>query len=171
MKLQIITVLAVAVTTALMHAQSPAPSPLISAERIKNDVRVLSSDEFLGRGPGEGGEEKATKYIADSFARTGLEPAGDNGTWFQDVPLVRLDRLPGGSLSLKVSGKTMPLELGRNATLALRDPGSTTIAGAPLVFAGWGIVDPAKRWNTYEGVDMSGKVAVVLTNDPDFEAG
>jgi Zn-dependent M28 family amino/carboxypeptidase len=152
-------------------AQSPAPISAISAERIKNDDRVLSSNEFLGRGPGEPGEEKAIRYIADSFAKTGLQPAGDHGEWFQDVPLVRLDRQPGASLSLKVGDKTIPLELGRNATLALRNPGATNISDAALVFAGWGIVDPAKGWNTYEGVDMSGKVAVVLTNDPDFEAG
>src|SRR5207244_1969943 len=86
---------AVAIGSGSLQAQSPAPSASISADRIKNDVRVLSSDEFLGRGPGEPGEEKAIKYIADSFAKTGLEPAGDNGTWFQDVPLVRLDRRPG----------------------------------------------------------------------------
>src|ERR1700761_7201091 len=106
-----------------LQAQSPAPSlPAISAERIKNDDRVLSSDEFLGRGPGEAGEEKAITYIGDSFAKSGLEPAGDNGTFFQDVPLVRLDRQPGAGLSIKIGEKSIPLELGRNATLALRNP-------------------------------------------------
>ena len=159
MKLPII-VLGIAITSGSLHAQSPVPSvapdalrtahatiTAISAERIKEDVRVLSSDEFLGRGPGEGGEEKAIKYIADSLAATGLEAAGENGSWFQDVPLVRLDRQPGAKLSLEIGGKSVPLELGQNATLALRNPGSTTIEEAALVFAGWGIVDPAKGWN------------------------
>src|SRR5437868_5834293 len=151
----IIVGLGIAIGSAALHGQSPAPSPSISADRIKGDVRVLSSDEFLGRGPGEPGEEKAIKYIADSFAKTGLEPAGDHGTWFQDVPLVRLDRQPAAKLSLKIGGKQIPLELGRNATLALRNPGPTNIGDAPLVFAGYGIVDAAKGWNAYEGVDMS----------------
>ncbi|MFL6531123.1 MAG: hypothetical protein ACJ8KX_11690 [Chthoniobacterales bacterium] len=167
MKLHLLAFLLVCTAT-MLRAQAPAE---ISADRIKNDVRVLSSDEFLGRGPGEPGEQKAITYLAETFEKAGLEPAGQDGTWFQEVPLVRLDREPGASLSLTISGKTVALELGRNATLALRNPGPTTIKDAALVFAGWGIVDPAKGWNAYEGVDMSGKIAVVLTNDPDFEAG
>ncbi|MDB6147794.1 MAG: family peptidase [Spartobacteria bacterium] len=162
----------VAVASTHLQAESPTPPlPAISAERIKNDDRVLSSDEFLGRGPGEAGEQKAITYIDMNFAKTGLEPAGDNGTFFQDVPLVRLDRQPGASLSVKAGDKTIPLELGRNATLVLRSPGPTNITNARLVFAGYGIVDPAKGWNAYEGVDVSSKIVVVLTNDPDFEAG
>ncbi|MFL6516429.1 MAG: M28 family peptidase [Chthoniobacterales bacterium] len=171
MKLKVLVWLGMTIISPALHSQSPAPLPSISAERIKNDDRILSSDEFLGRGPGEAGEQKAIAYIADSFAKTGLEPAGDNRTFFQDVPLVRLDRQPGASLSIKSGNSGIPLELGRNATLALRNPGPTNIADVPLVFAGFGIVDPAKGWNAYEGVDMSGKVAVVLTNDPDFEVG
>src|SRR3954471_18431185 len=88
--------ISVTIVSTYLQAESPAlPLPAISAERIKNDDRILSSDEFLGRGPGEAGEEKAITYIADSFKKTGLEPAGDNGTFFQDVPLVRFDRQPG----------------------------------------------------------------------------
>lgn len=157
-----------ALTATTIRAQAPA---VLSADRIKNDVRVLSSDEFLGRGPGEPGEQRAMTYLAETLEKAGLEPAGQDGTWFEEVPLVRLDRERGASLSLTIAGKEVALELGRNATLALRNPGPTTIKDAPLVFAGWGIVDPAKGWNAYEGVDMGGKVAVVLTNDPDFEAG
>ncbi|MDB5719644.1 MAG: family peptidase [Alphaproteobacteria bacterium] len=148
-----------------------APATPISADRIKADVRALSSDAFLGRGPGEAGEDKAVAYIAQGFAKAGLEPAGERGGWYQDVPLVRLDRLPGATMSLLVAGEPMKLTLGRNATLALRNPGHTGLTDAPLMFAGFGIVDPKLGWNAYEGVDMAGKIAVVLANDPDFEAG
>lgn len=167
MKLHLVPFFAV-ITLATLRAQPPAA---ISAERIKNDVRVLSSDEFLGRGPGEAGEQRAIAYIAETFEKAGLQPAGQDGAWFQDVPLVRLDREPGASLSLTIGEKTVPLRLGGNATLSLRNSGATTIKDARLVFAGWGIVDPAHGWDAYDGVDMSGKIAVVLTNDPDFEAG
>ena len=153
-----------------LRAVEPPPSP-ISADRIKEDVRQLSSDDFLGRGPGEPGDEKTVTYLADAFAKAGLEPGGENGTFFQEVPLVRLDRQPGAALSLRVGGKTMALRLGENATLGLRNLDRTTIADAPLVFAGFGIVDPARGWNAYEDIDMSGKIAVVLANDPDFESG
>lgn len=154
--------------TAHLPAETTSP---ISAARIKEDVKNLSSDAFLGRGPGEPGEEKTISYLADAFAKAGLEPAGENGGWYQDVPLVRLDRLPGAKLSLTVAGKPTPLELGRDATLTLRNPEHTEVIDAPLVFAGYGVVNPELGWNAYDGVDMSGKIAVVLANDPDFEAG
>jgi Zn-dependent M28 family amino/carboxypeptidase len=155
---------------ALLLVSAAPPSP-ISPARIKAHDKVLSSDAFLGRGPGEPGEAKTVAYLSEQFAKAGLEPGGENGGWTQDVPLVRLDRLPGASMSLRLGDQTTPLTLGANATLALRNPGRTEISGAPLAFAGYGIVDPKLGWNAYEGVDMAGKIAVVLANDPDFEAG
>ncbi|PSJ43623.1 peptidase M28 [Sphingomonas deserti] len=158
----------------LALAAAPAAvsgSPAISAERIKADVLQLSSDDFAGRGPGEAGESKTIAYLADRFAAAGLQPGGENGGWYQDVPLVRMDRLPGATMALTVTGRTIPLTLGRDATLSLRNAGATALAGAELVFAGYGIVDPARGWDAYAGIDMKGKIAVVLANDPDFEAG
>jgi Zn-dependent M28 family amino/carboxypeptidase len=163
----LLLMLLIAVTAA---PSASAPNP-ISASRMKADDKVLSSDAFLGRGPGEAGEDKTIAYLAEQFAKAGLEPGGESGGWYQDVPLVRLDRLPGAHMSLRVGATTIPLQLGRNATLGLRNPGATRLERAPLVFAGFGIVDPKLGWNAYEGVDMTGKIAVVLANDPDFEGG
>ena len=147
-----------------------APSP-ISPSRIKADVRTLASDAFMGRGPGEPGEAKTIDFLVRSFKAAGLEPGGESGKWTQDVPLVRLDRLPGASLTLTIAGKTRPIAIGREATLALRNAGQFDLTNAPLMFAGWGVVDPARGWDAYAGVDMRGKIAVLLANDPDFEAG
>ncbi|MES2904101.1 MAG: M28 family peptidase [Pseudomonadota bacterium] len=160
---------ALALAALLLIAAAPPPAP-ISAERIKADVRTLSSDDFAGRGPGEPGEAKTVEFIASSFARAGLEPGGENGGWTQDVPLVRLDRLPGATFSVRVAGRMQPLRLATDSTLSLRNAGRFQLADAPLVFAGWGIVDPARGWDAYRGVDMRGKVAVLLANDPDMEA-
>ena len=143
----------------------------ISADRIKADVRTLSSDPFLGRGPGEAGEDKTIDHIARQFAAAGLEPAGEHGGWYQDVPLIRLDRQAGATLALTVGKWHRSLALGRDATLSLRNPGDTTLAHAPLVFAGYGVVNAKLGWDAYAGIDMRGKIAVVLANDPDFEAG
>lgn len=151
-------------------AAAPAASP-IDAQRIKADVRTLSSDAFDGRGPGEKGEAATINFIARSFAKAGLEPGGDHGQWTQDVPLVRLDRLTGASLTVRIAGQDKPLRLGSETTLSLRNAGEYRLANAPLMFAGWGIVDPKRGWNAYAGVDMRGKVAVLLANDPDMEAG
>lgn len=155
---------------AMMLIAAAPPSVPISADRIKADVRTLSSDAFAGRGPGEQGEAATVDFIAQSFAQAGLEPGGADGKWTQDVPLVRVDRQPGASLSLRIAGRMQQLRLPTDSTLSLRNAGRFQLADAPLVFAGWGIVDPARGWDAYRGIDMRGKVAVLLANDPDMEA-
>ncbi len=152
----------------LMAALAASP---ISADRIRDDVKALSSDAFGGRGPGEAGEATTIAYLVKSFAAAGLEPGGEAGGWVQNVPLVRLDRAPGATMVLAAKGSDRALVLGRDAALSLRNAGATSVAAAPLVFAGFGIVDPAKGWDAYAGVDMVGKIAVLLANDPDFEGG
>ena len=154
----------------LVAAAAVAAAPL-SSSRIKEHVQILSSDAFGGRGPGEPGEAKTIAYISNALAAAGFEPGGEHGGWTQDVPLVRLDRLPGATMTLGFGGTVRPLALGRDATLALRNPGRTLLTDAPLVFAGFGVVDAKLGWDAYAGVEMTGKVAVVLANDPDFEAG
>ncbi|MCY7271491.1 MAG: peptidase M20, partial [Sphingomonas bacterium] len=114
----------------VLIAAAPAPAQ-ISAQRIKADVRTLASDSFDGRGPGEKGEAATVEFIARSFAKAGLEPGGDNGTWTQDVPLVRLDRLPGASLSVRIAGRSQQLRLGADSTLSLRNGGRFELADAP----------------------------------------
>lgn len=159
----LIPLLAAALATASLAA--PIPTTPITADRIRNDVRTLSSDAFGGRGPGEPGEAKTIAYLAAQFAAAGLAPGGDNGGWFQALPLVRLDRAPGATMVLDGT----PLTLGRDAALSLRNAGATAVADAPLVFAGFGIV--GQGYDAYAGLDMAGKIAVVLADDPDFEAG
>ena len=154
----------------LMLIAAAPPPVTISAERIKADVATLSSDAFAGRGPGEKGEAATIEFLARSFATAGLEPGGENGSWTQDVALVRLDRMPGANLSVTLSGRAQSLRLGVDSTLSLRNAGSFQLADAPLMFAGWGIVDPALGWDAYRGVDMRGKVALLLANDPDMTA-
>ena len=139
--------------------------PTIDPARIKADVQTLSSDRFAGRGPGEFGETMTVEFLQRSMRAIGLEPAGEDGGWTQDVPLVRLDRLPDAAMTL---GGTAMVP-GRDVSLALRNEGATAVRDAPVVFAGWGVVDPAMGWDVYEGVDMRGKVALLLANDPDLE--
>ena len=152
-----------------LGAAAPPPSP-ISANRIKEHVRILSSDAFRGRGPTQAGEAPTTDYLARQFAAAGLKPAGPNGSWFQEVPLVRYDR---GSVRIgaNVAGRPFPLRLGRDVTVSSRILGRTALANAPIVFGGYGVVAPALGFETYDGVDLTGTVVLVLAGDPDFEAG
>ena len=154
----------------LLATAALATAP-ISADRIRDDVRTLASDAFAGRGPGEIGEDRTIAFLAGRFAALGLQPAGPGGSWYQDVPLVRVDRLPGAVMAVRAGTLAMPLTPGTDATLGLRNAGRTTLRDAPILFAGYGIVDAALGWDAYAGVDMRGKVALVLANDPDFEAG
>jgi Zn-dependent M28 family amino/carboxypeptidase len=158
------------IATFLLAAAAASASP-ISADRIKAHDKILSSDAFGGRGPGEPGEALTIGYLAKAFADAGLEPGGEKGGWFQEVPLIRMDRAPGASMALGLGQDRKSLTLGTDATMALRNAGHTDITDAPLVFAGFGIVDPARGWDAYRGIDMTGKVAILLANDPDFEGG
>jgi Zn-dependent M28 family amino/carboxypeptidase len=152
-----------------LGAAAPPPSP-ISAARIKEHVRVLSSDAFRGRGPTQAGEAKTIDYLARQFAAAGLKPAGPNGSWFQEVPLVRYDRGPV-RIGAVVRGQLLPLVPGRDVTVSSRILGRTQLENAPVVFGGYGVVAPALGFDGYEGVDLRGKVVLLLAGDPDFEAG
>lgn len=153
--------------TVLAAAQPTNP---ISAVRIKEHVRILSSDAFRGRGPTQAGEVQTIDYLSRQFAAAGLKPAGPNGSWFQDVPLVRFDRGPV-RVRASVAGRALPLRPGRDVTVSSRVLGRTLLSDAPIVFGGYGVVAPALGYRGYDGVDLKGKVVLVLAGDPDFEAG
>ena len=142
----------------------------LSAARIMEDVRILSSDEFQGRGPAQPAERMTLEYLVNAFHNAGLEPGGTDGGWYQDVELVQFTRAAPVTVSYRIGGETVPLAVGRDVTASSRIEGRTRLADAPLVFVGYGVNAPELGWNDYEGVDMRGRVAVVLANDPDFEA-
>ena len=143
----------------------------ISKQRIREDVRVLASDEFEGRGPGQGAESKTLSYLVSQFKAAGLAPGGANGSWYQDVPLRQFDRGPDVSVSVKQGdGPAVTLKEGEDLTLSSHASGHVSLLDAPLVFVGYGIKVPALGWDSFGGIDLHGKVALVLANDPDFEA-
>jgi Zn-dependent M28 family amino/carboxypeptidase len=148
--------------------QQPIRTPIDPA-RLSQHIKVLSSDAFEGRGPATEGETKAIGYIADQMKALGLEPAGDKGTWFQDVPLARF-QVKNVKMSLTAGGKTQALTQGEQAVVMSKLPrDKVDISRAPLVFVGYGVKAPERKWDGFKGVDLHGKVMVVLVNDPDFE--
>ena len=143
----------------------------ISIDRLATITRTLASDEFEGRAPGTPGEARTVAYLVDQFKAAGLEPAAADGSYTQVVPLVRTQVPPDASFSVTVDGERVPLVQQRDmAALALRPVDRVTIQAAPLVFVGYGVSAPERDWDDYKGVDLRGKVAVYLVNDPDFEA-
>ncbi|MES1199026.1 MAG: M28 family metallopeptidase [Pseudomonadota bacterium] len=144
--------------------------PPLSADALMSHVRVLSSDEFEGRAVGSHGEELSLAYITRAFQRAGLQPGGENGGWLQRVPLV--SAAVEGAPALTISGRDGAHTYAWGAQYVAwskRVQPEVSVTNAPLVFVGYGVVAPERHWNDYAGVDMHGKIAVMLINDPDFE--
>src|SRR5690606_2595848 len=122
------------------------------------------------RAPATAGEEKTIAYLVEEFRRAGVQPGGEDGGWTQAVPLLRA-RVDGPvQASLRVGGQARALANGDEVTLQTLSPiDRVEVRDAPLVFVGYGITAPERGWDDYKGVDLAGKVAVVLVNDPDFE--
>ncbi|NUS99471.1 MAG: M20/M25/M40 family metallo-hydrolase [Sphingomonas sp.] len=151
--------------------EKPAPVAQISADRMSEITRMLASDEFQGRSMGGPGEEKTVAYLTEQFGAAGLEPGGENGGWTQTVPMIRTKLQSPMSLSVKQGRRTLPLRFPDDIYLStVRDTGRARIAAAPMVFVGYGVNAPERGWDDFKGVDLKGKVAVFLVNDPDFEA-
>jgi Zn-dependent M28 family amino/carboxypeptidase len=134
-------------------------------------TRVLASDDFQGRSMGTPGEEKTVAYLIEQFREAGLEPGGENGGWTQTVPMIRT-KLQAPALSFRKGGKATALRFPDDIYLStVRDVDRARIAEAPMVFVGYGVNAPERGWDDFKGVDLKGKVALILVNDPDFEAG
>ncbi|MCE3283941.1 MAG: hypothetical protein K0R70_197 [Steroidobacteraceae bacterium] len=152
-------------------AESLERTSPVSVERLAAVTKTLASDEFEGRAPGTPGESRTLEYLVAQFKDAGLEPAGPDGSYTQAVPLVRTQVPADAAMSVTIGGERIPLVQQKDmAALALRPVDRVRIERAPLVFVGYGISAPERDWDDYKGVDLRGKVAVYLINDPDFEA-
>jgi len=143
----------------------------IDPERISQTVKVLASDEFEGRAPGTPGEAKTIEWLANRFRELGLEPGGERGSWTQTVPLVRTQIGAPATLRIGIPGKERALTQSSDVYVStVRKVDRVSIQAAPVVFVGYGVSAPERQWDDYKKVDLRGKVAVYLINDPDFYA-
>jgi len=148
-----------------------APPAHVDQQRMSDITKVLASDEFQGRAPGTPGEEKTIPYLIEQFKAAGLEPAGENGSWTQTVPMIRTQLRAPVAASIGQGGTTLPLAFPDDVYLGtVRATERAKIENAPMVFVGYGVKAPERGWDDFKGVDLHGKVAVFLVNDPDFEA-
>jgi Zn-dependent M28 family amino/carboxypeptidase len=143
----------------------------ISPDRLSASVRVLASDAFEGRAPGTQGEARTMDWLVAQLKGLGVEPGGPDGSWTQPVSLVRTQLGTGKAAVDFGTGAAMPLVQGRDLYVSTVQPVSQVrIEDAPMVFVGYGVSAPERGWDDFKGVDLKGKVAVFLVNDPDFEA-
>jgi Zn-dependent M28 family amino/carboxypeptidase len=156
---------------------APAATPKFDPQRLSQDVKVLSSDEFEGRAPNTAGETKTVDYIVAQFKAAGLKPGGElvdgKRGWTQDVPLGRFEIKGPVTLSVNDGKKSQNLAQGDDLAVraAMNGEHKVDFKNAPLVFVGYGVTAPERKWDDFKGTDLKGKLAVVLINDPDFETG
>ncbi len=154
-------------------AGTPATEPRAAAPEFpeagyRAHVERLSSDEFEGRAPRTAGEEKTVAYIEQQFRAAGLEP-GFGDSYRQDVPLVEIVTHPDPTMQIQGSRGELSLRYGDDMVVWTKRPvPESRITNAGLVFAGYGIVAPEYGWNDYAGLDVRGKVVMVLVNDPGY---
>jgi Zn-dependent M28 family amino/carboxypeptidase len=140
----------------------------ISADRMLENIKILSSDEYEGRAPASKGEKLATHFIEAQFKQLGLEPGNPDGTYFQNVPMVGITADPATELvfASPASGKPVTLKYADDFVAWTKRVEPSVSVDAEMVFVGYGIVAPEYKWDDYKGVDVKGKVLVMLINDP-----
>jgi len=139
----------------------------IDPEHIRWHVRYLSHDLLEGRGTGQRGGDLAAEYMATQFAEYGLKPAGDNGSYLQKVPLVGVTTLPETQFSLvPKQGGTMHLKPLEEYVAYDQTQQAQSDVDAEIIYVGYGIEAPEYNWDDYKGVDLRGKVLLMLVNEP-----
>ncbi|WP_308367861.1 MULTISPECIES: M28 family metallopeptidase [unclassified Microbulbifer] len=142
------------------------------AADLHKHIAILASDKFEGRAPATRGEELTVNYLAEQFEALGLEPgtvdAEGKPSWFQQVPVVEM-QIESTPLTIKGEDFDKQLQpLTDMVAFTQRQTESSALEDSELVFVGYGIVAPENDWNDYAGLDMKGKTAVILVNDPGY---
>jgi Zn-dependent M28 family amino/carboxypeptidase len=153
--------------------RTPAPEVVTvqenaaAAQRIKADVRDLADDRLQGRLTGSAGYDLAADHVARRFAAIGLQPAGERGSWFQSVPLLRATReLEGAQFAIVRDGKRTPLRVREQFLPGLSFTSAQAALEAPAVFVGHGVSAPELHYDDFAGLDLKGRIAVLFTGAP-----
>lgn len=141
--------------------------PSFSAERIEADVIFLADDTLKGRDTGSDGYRIAANYVAAEYRRLGLKPAGDDGTYFQEVPF-RTGQLKrdAAKMTLEIGGESRDLVLGDDFFVSGGARQAAGQASGDLVFAGYGIHAPDIGHDDLAGLDVDGKIVVLFYGAP-----
>ena len=150
------------------NASGPPKSAqdVITTDGLLRHIKTLASDQFEGRGPGTPGENLSVNYIADQFEHMGLKPGNTDGRYVQKVPLVGIATQQDAEMKVTSAGKDIKLKFGEDyvarSVRIVEKPGFD----ADMVFVGYGVVAPEYGWDDYKGMDVRGKVLIMLVNDP-----
>ena len=143
----------------------------ISANNLSDMVKVMASDEFQGRAPGTPGEDKTVAYLIAQMKKIGLVPGGAEGSWTQAVPMMRSEVKPSAKMSFSNADTVLTLAQGTSVSVDTATALTNIVAtDIPVVFVGFGANAPEQDWDDYGEIDLTGKLAIFLVNDPDFAA-
>ncbi len=142
----------------------------VDTERLSSIVRELASDEYEGRAPGTPGGRKTVEYLVEQFSELGLEPGGVDGGWTHKVPMIHTLFESPAELRFVVDGERQPLQQKVDIAASTVRAVDGISFDVPVVFVGFGAHAPERDWDDYGDIDLEGKVAVFLVNDPDFAA-
>lgn len=142
--------------------------PGLNADTLAQDIMVLSSDSFQGRKPFTAGEEKTVSYLVKRFKEIGLEP-GNGDSYIQEVPMVNIQTKADPNMQVQTPSGNMTLK-GFDDYVIWTEKTDPVVSfdQDELVFAGYGVVAPERNWNDYEGLDVKGKIVMVIVNDPGY---
>ncbi|MEX0707230.1 MAG: M28 family metallopeptidase [Woeseia sp.] len=164
-------ILAIALAACSQNSDTHRFEPGISAADLSEQTRILASDDFGGRPPSGPGADKTVAYLTDEFSRLGLSPAFAD-SYLQPVPLVSITAAPTARLAISGEGHDFAYRYGDEMMVwTTRVTEQARLEDSELVFVGYGINAPERDWNDYAGIDMAGKTAVMLVNDPGFATG
>lgn len=160
-------------STALLLPLPDGTSADITEADLHARISTLADDAFEGRAPGADAGENSAEWIAAEMARLGLEPGGEDGSFFQQVGMVEQtidESLSSLSFSGGASGETINTQLKEDAVVWTKRQNADALSfeDSELVFVGYGVVAPEYGWDDYAGVDAEGKTVVMLVNDPGF---
>ena len=152
-------------------ADHHAEASKISANNLSDMVKVMASDEFEGRAPGTPGEDKTVSYLITQMEKIGLTPGGAEGSWTQAVPMMRSEVKPSVKMSFSSADTVLMLAQGTSVSVDTATARTNIVAAdVPVVFVGFGANAPEQDWDDYGEIDLTGKLAIFLVNDPDFAA-
>lgn len=150
-----------------LAAQAQQAVPAVQTHALQAHVTFLADDLLDGRAAASRGYEIATRYVAAQLQQYGLKPAGNEGAWFQQVPLLEATPvLPGSSATLTRDNTTVEFEYGTDYLPGADFLASNSNVTAPLAFAGFGVEAPELQYNDFEHVDLTGRIAVIFSGAP-----